>query len=210
MGLLWLFFENPIGFLVLVPLLLYSVILHEIAHGWVASLFGDNTAKYAGRLSLNPGVHLDLIGTLALLFVGFGWAKPVPVDYRQLSNSRWAMIAVSLAGVATNILIATLAIFLLQFQVFKGSPFFAPILSIAAEINIILGSFNLIPIPPLDGSRVLMEFLPYEAKYQLARLEPFGFFIIIILLMTGILDSVIIFIRTTILRLIELLLGFMG
>jgi len=209
-GLLWLFFENPIGFLVLVPLLLYSVILHEIAHGWVASLFGDNTAKYAGRLSLNPGVHLDLIGTLALLFVGFGWAKPVPVDYRQLSNSRWAMIAVSLAGVATNILIATLAIFLLQFQVFKGSPFFAPILSIAAEINIILGSFNLIPIPPLDGSRVLMEFLPYEAKYQLARLEPFGFFIIIILLMTGILDSVIIFIRTTILRLIELLLGFMG
>ena len=210
MGLLWLFFENPIGFLVLVPLLLYSVILHEIAHGWVASLFGDNTAKYAGRLSLNPGVHLDLIGTLALLFVGFGWAKPVPVDYRQLSNSRWAMIAVSLAGVATNILIATLAIFLLQFQVFKGSLLFAPILSIAAEINIILGSFNLIPIPPLDGSRVLMEFLPYEAKYQLARLEPFGFFIIIILLMTGILDSVIIFIRTTILRLIELLLGFMG
>ncbi len=210
MGLLWLFFENPIGFLVLVPLLLYSVILHEIAHGWVASLFGDNTAKYAGRLSLNPGVHLDLIGTLALLFVGFGWAKPVPVNYRQLSNSRWAMIAVSLAGVATNILIATLAIFLLQFQVFKGSLLFAPILSIAAEINIILGSFNLIPIPPLDGSRVLMEFLPYEAKYQLARLEPFGFFIIIILLMTGILDSVIIFIRTTILRLIELLLGFMG
>jgi len=209
-GLLWLFFENPIGFLVLVPLLLYSVILHEIAHGWVASLFGDNTAKYAGRLSLNPGVHLDLIGTLALLFVGFGWAKPVPVNYRQLSNSRWAMIAVSLAGVATNILIATLAIFLLQFQGFKGSLLFAPILSIAAEINIILGSFNLIPIPPLDGSRVLMEFLPYEAKYQLARLEPFGFFIIIILLMTGILDSVIIFIRTTILRLIELLLGFMG
>ncbi|HDM38072.1 MAG TPA: site-2 protease family protein [Candidatus Omnitrophica bacterium] len=198
------------GFLVLVPLLLYSVILHEIAHGWVASLFGDNTAKYAGRLSLNPGVHLDLIGTLALLFVGFGWAKPVPVNYRQLSNSRWAMIAVSLAGVATNILIATLAIFLLQFQGFKGSLLFAPILSIAAEINIILGSFNLIPIPPLDGSRVLMEFLPYEAKYQLARLEPFGFFIIIILLMTGILDSVIIFIRTTILRLIELLLGFMG
>ena len=210
MGLLSLFFKDPIAFLVLVPLLLYSVIAHEVAHGWVASLFGDNTAKYSGRLSLNPRVHLDPIGTLALLFVGFGWAKPVPVDYRNLSSSRRAIIAVSLAGVATNILIATLAIFLLQFQIFRTSSFFAPILSITAEINIILGSFNLIPIPPLDGSRVLMEFLPYDVKYQLARLEPYGFFIIIILLMTGFLSPVIIFIRTIILGLIGLLLGFMG
>ena len=210
MGLIQLLFTNPIAFFILVPVLLYSVIIHEIAHGWVASLFGDNTAKYYGRLSLNPMLHIDPMGALAVLLVGFGWAKPVPVDYGNLSNSRRAIIAVSLAGVGANILIATLSLFLLQFQAVYANPFFYPVLLIAAEINIILGSFNLIPIPPLDGSRVLMEFLPYDAKHQLARLEPYGFFIIIGLLFLGVLDPVITFIRTIILGSIGVLLGFMG
>lgn len=210
MGLLQLLFTDPIVFFMLVPLLLYSVIIHEIAHGWVASLFGDNTAKHYGRLSFNPLPHIDPMGALALLFVGFGWAKPVPVDYRNLSSSRWAVTAVSLAGVGANILIATLAIFLLQFRAVYANPFLYLALSITAEINIILGSFNLIPIPPLDGSRVLMEFLPYDAKYQLARLEPYGFFIIVGLLILGILDPVIAFIRSIILGSIGILLGFMG
>ncbi len=210
MGLIQLLFSDPIVFFILVPLLLYSVIIHEIAHGWVASLFGDNTAKHYGRLSFDPRLHIDPIGALALLFVGFGWAKPVPVDYRNLSNSRWAIIAVSLAGVGANILIATLAIFLLQLHAINTNPFLYVALSITAEINIILGSFNLIPIPPLDGSRVLMEFLPYDAKYKLARLEPYGFFIIIALLVFGILDPVITFIRTIILGSIGLLLGIAG
>jgi len=88
MGLLSLLFRDPIAFLLLVPLLLYSVIAHEVAHGWIASLFGDNTAKYSGRLSFNPKSHLDPMGTLSLFLIGFGWAKPVPVDYRNLSNSQ--------------------------------------------------------------------------------------------------------------------------
>ena len=209
MGLVQLLFKEPIVFFLLVPLLLYSVILHEIAHGWVASLFGDDTAKYHGRLSLDPRIHIDPIGALALFFVGFGWAKPVPVDYRNLSSSRRAIIAVSLAGVAANICIATVAIFLLQFQAIRANHFFSLALVITAQINIILGSFNLIPIPPLDGSRVLMEFLPYDAKYQLARLEPYGFFIIVVLLWTGILTPVITFIEGIIFGLIRLLLGFM-
>ncbi len=209
MGLLSLLFRDPIAFLLLVPLLLYSVIAHEVAHGWIASLFGDNTAKYSGRLSFNPKFHLDPMGTLALFFIGFGWAKPVPVDYRSLSNSRRAIIAVSLAGCAINILIATIALFLLHFYTFRTNHLFMPVLLVTAKINIMLGSFNLIPIPPLDGSRVLMEFLPYEAKYKLAGLERYGFFIIIILLFTGILDPVIIFVENLILGLIGILFSFL-
>ncbi len=208
MGLLALLFKDPTTFFLLVPLLLYSVIAHEVAHGWVASLFGDNTAKDAGRLSFNPKSHIDPMGTLALFLVGFGWAKPVPVDYRKLSSSRQGIIAVSLAGCVTNILIATVAIFLLQFQIFQTNRFFVPVLLVTARINIILGAFNLIPIPPLDGSRVLMGFLPYGAKHKLVRLEPYGFFIIIILLWTGILNPVITFVQSLIFGLIAILLGF--
>ena len=208
MGLLSLLFRDPIAFLLLVPLLLYSVIAHEVAHGWIASLFGDNTAKYSGRLSFNPKSHLDPMGTLALFLIGFGWAKPVPVDYRNLGSSRRAIIAVSLAGCVTNIAIATIALFLLHFYTFRANHLFAPVLLITAKINIILASFNLIPIPPLDGSRVLMEFLPYNAKYKLVRLEPYGFFIIVILLWTGILSPVITFVQNLILGLIGILLNF--
>jgi len=208
MGLLSLLFRNPAAFILLVPLLLYSVIAHEVAHGWVASLFGDNTAKHYGRLSLNPMSHLDPMGTLALFLVGFGWAKPVPVDYGKLSQSRRAIVSVSLAGVVTNILIATIAIFFLNFKVFHSNRLFAAILFITARINIILGSFNLIPIPPLDGSRVLMEFLPVNAQYKLAKLEPYGFIIILVLLWTGILSPVITFMQNLILGLIGMLMSF--
>ena len=113
-----------------------------------------------------------------------------------------------MAGCATNILIATVAIFLLQFQFFQTNHFFVPVLLTTARINIILGAFNLIPIPPLDGSRVLMEFLPFKAKHALARLEPYGFFIIIILLWMGFLSPVITFVQSFIFGLIGILLSF--
>ncbi|MBN3040406.1 MAG: site-2 protease family protein [Candidatus Omnitrophica bacterium] len=208
MGLISLLQQDPRAFIILVPVLLYSVIFHEVAHGWVASLFGDETARNSGRLSLLPQSHIDPIGTLALFFVGFGWARPVPVDYRNLGHSRWPIIAVSLAGCVTNILIATLALFLLQFDPVTSSSLLSSVLLIAAQINLILGSFNLIPIPPLDGSRVLIEFLPYRAKYQLARLEPYGFFIIIFLLFLGILDPLIRIIQTVIIFFIGLAFSF--
>jgi Zn-dependent protease len=203
MGLLSLLLRDPVTFFVLAVLLLYSVIAHEVAHGLVALRFGDDTAKNAGRLSLNPLLHIDPLGALALFVVGFGWAKPVPVNYGKLRNSRLALIAVSLAGCAANILIATVAIFLLQFAAIADRPIAGQTLGIVARINIILGAFNLIPIPPLDGSKVLTGFLPHNAQRSLARLEPYGFFILVALLFTGLLDPVI----HTVQRLIVALIG---
>lgn len=203
MGLLSLFFRDPISFLILAVFLLYSVIAHEIAHGWVAYLFGDNTAKHSGRLSFNPALHLDPMGTLALFIVGFGWARPVPVNFAALKNFRFGLICVSLAGCLTNILIATVALILLQSQIIRANTLLVTIFLTVARINIILGAFNLIPIPPLDGSKILMGFLPKNAQWQLAKLEPYGFFILILLLFTGLLNPVIIVVQKIILTLIS-------
>ncbi|MGD0336741.1 MAG: site-2 protease family protein [Candidatus Omnitrophota bacterium] len=202
MGLISLLFSNPRVFIMLSVLLLYSVIIHEVSHGWIAHLFGDDTAKHYGRLTLNPVSHLDPIGTLMLFLAGFGWARPVPVNYNSLSRSRFGLVAVALAGCLANILIAAIAIFLLQFDKINTNEVFATLLSVLARINIMLGAFNLIPIPPLDGSKILMGFLPYEAQENLARLEPYGFYILILLLFTGLLNPVISFMQSVIYALI--------
>ena len=202
MGLLRLLMHDPLIFLVVAPALLYSIIFHEVAHGAAAYFFGDDTAQRHGRLTLNPLAHLDPLGTLMLLLVGFGWAKPVPVNYAVFRNSRFGLIVVSLAGCATNILIAAVSLFILQFPSVNEHYAYATMLSIVAQINIILGAFNLIPIPPLDGSRLLTAVLPAQARYRLAMLEPYGMFIIVILLFSGALGPVIRFIEGGILGVI--------
>ena len=208
MGLISLLLKNPFAFLILTVPLLYSVILHEIAHGFAAGLFGDSTAKDYGRLTLNPLSHLDPMGTLALFLIGFGWAKPVPVDYSRIKNKRVGIIVVSLAGCATNILIATIALFIVKAGILSNSSFLSVIVYIVAKINIILASLNLIPIPPLDGSKALMAILPYEARVKYARLEPYGFPILLILLFTGMLSPLINFMQNLILTLISFVLPF--
>lgn len=205
MGLLSLLFSNPALFIILAFVLLYSVIFHEVAHGWAALLFGDRTAQMHGRLTLNPASHIDPIGTIMLFLVGFGWAKPVPVNYYNLSNSRLGLFCVSLAGCFTNILIAIIALILFQFNFINSHPVYSVIFPIVIKVNIILGAFNLIPIPPLDGSKILMSFLPYQAQEKMARIEPYGFFILAFLLFTGILTPVIVFMQGLIYGLISLL-----
>ena len=207
MGLISLLFSNPGLFIILAVLLLYSVIMHEVAHGWVAYLFGDDTAMRSGRLSLNPISHLDPIGTIMLLIVGFGWAKPVPVDYSRLRNFRLGLISVSLAGCLVNILIAIAALFLLRLSTIGSNPLAVSLLSLVARINIILGALNLIPIPPLDGSKILMGFLPRSGQIALARLDRYGLFLLIILLYTGLLNPVIMFMQKMILGMIGSMLG---
>lgn len=206
MGLASLLFQDPVAFLLLTIPLLYSVILHEVSHGWVAYLFGDDTAKRTGRLSLNPLVHLDPVGTLALFLVGFGWAKPVPVVYSNLRNFRVGLICVSLAGCVTNITVATISILLLQFKAITANPVLTMVLVVMTKINIILGAFNLIPIPPLDGSRILYGLLPSKGQSVLAKIEPYGLLIIFALLFTGILNPIIMSTQNTILAFIRFML----
>jgi len=206
MGLLKLLFNDPIAFVLLVIPLLYSVVIHEVAHGWVANRMGDPTAKLLGRLSLNPLKHLDPIGTLMLFLVGFGWAKPVPINMNNIADRRKGLIFVSSAGILANIFLAfgSLLVYRLLGQSSTGTV--ALIANYTAYINITLAALNLIPIPPLDGSKILMGFASRNTQYFLARIEPYGFFILIALLYLGWLDDFIGLIRGIIVMIIKVLL----
>lgn len=208
MGLIQLLIKDPATFVILSVLLLYSVIFHELAHGWVANKMGDPTAKWLGRLTLNPLKHLDPIGTLLLLVVGFGWAKPVPVNLENISGDRRqkGLILVSAAGITANIIFAFIAILL--FRLISPDPYgmAGQILFLLAHINIILAAFNLIPIPPLDGSKILMGFAPDSVNRILNQIEPFGFFIVIGLLISGLLNPVINLLQYAIMAVISVFL----
>jgi Zn-dependent protease len=206
MGLLKLLVQNPLAFILIAVPLLYSIILHELAHGWVAYQMGDSTAKRAGRLSLNPLKHLDPIGTIMLFMFGFGWARPVPVNFNQLRDRHGAMIAVAAAGVTANLLLAFTAMLLDRLLAPSPGGLVGALLFYLAQINIILAAFNLIPLPPLDGSKILMGLVSPRVQNALLRVEPYGFFILIGLLYAGVLDPVIAFFNELIRSVINLVL----
>ncbi len=206
MGLLNLLMKDPLAFILIAIPLLYSIIFHELAHGWVAYRMGDPTAKSLGRLSLNPLKHLDPMGTIMLFVFGFGWAKPVPVNFGLLRDRHMGMIWVSAAGIITNMLIAFMALFLTRLLSLPPSSMPAEILYYVAQINIMLAAFNLIPLPPLDGSKILMGFASPSVQNFFFRIERYGFIIIIALLYFGVLNPVIHFFEWMILSLIKLLL----
>ena len=186
--------QNPMELLLGLPAVLWAISFHEFCHGYVAKLVGDPTAERQGRLSLNPLAHFDLVGTLLLLFVGFGWAKPVPINTRYFRHPRRDIILVSLAGAAGNILTAFVCVlFLRVFGVswinLAGRPGLVVIMKMIS-INMGLAAFNLIPIPPLDGSKVLYAFLPFSALKYYYWLEQYGMYILIALLFTGVIDFI--------------------
>lgn len=176
--------------------LMVSVVLHEISHGVVAFWLGDNTAKNQGRLSLNPLVHLDFFGSFLLpvgsLILGspvmIGWAKPVPISMGAFKHPYRDMMWVALAGPVSNFLMAAVAVFALHFG---GVGWVSDLLVSFIQINIVLGCFNLIPIPPLDGSRLLAFILSWKGRQFLARLEPYGILFVLLLAYLGILNFIL-------------------
>lgn len=184
--------------------LIFAITLHEVAHGWVASWFGDKTAKLAGRLSLNPLHHIDPIGTVAvpllMLMVSnfiFGWAKPVPVDARNMRNPRLGMAVVSLAGPVSNLLMAFFWGFMAwlgEAAVAGGDAWWGVPLSYMGGagimINVVLAVLNLLPLPPLDGGAFLESVLPPRYAYSLSLIAPYSFFILILLILTGMLSFI--------------------
>jgi Zn-dependent protease len=196
--------SDPWTFVLLAVVLIYSLALHELGHAWVAERFGDKTARNLGRVTLNPLKHLDPLGTILLLIVGFGWAKPVPINPENFKPHRLGMFCVALAGVAVNFLIAILALVVLaalgvrllggQLVVLGGSQAASFVhssagngllrgLVLAVRINLILLIFNLFPIPPLDGSKVVQAFAPASWQRAMWQLQRYGFFIVVIILL---------------------------
>lgn len=176
-----------------IPAALLTIVFHEVSHGYVAYLLGDRTAKNAGRLTLNPIRHLDIIGLLSMIIFKFGWAKPVPVNPYYFKNRKGGMALVALAGPLSNIIFAIIsllgikALMLLEFTTrtsigFQVAYFFKNFLEILASLNVALAVFNIIPIPPLDGSKILNMLLPDEIYDKILQFEQFGFLILIVLL----------------------------
>ncbi|MBI5207124.1 MAG: site-2 protease family protein [Candidatus Firestonebacteria bacterium] len=184
-----------------IPVLIFAVVIHESAHGWMADKCGDPTARILGRITLNPIPHIDLMGSVLLpllLFISnspfmIGYAKPVPVNFRNLRNPKRDAAFVGMAGPISNILIAFLSLIFLKIlysiELFRLRGLILFLIS-AFQINIVLAAFNLIPIPPLDGSRLMSALLTDKLSYSYSKLEPYGFVLIMGLMMFGLLDKI--------------------
>ncbi len=180
--------------IILVISLLFVIITHELGHAVVALWNGDDTAKKAGRITFNPLKHLDLIGTLFLIVMKFGWAKPVPIDSRKFKNERFGLFTVSIAGITVNLITCFFAILifntLFYFNIYNY--FVYSLLDNIALYSVIFAVFNLLPIPPLDGSKILASILPKSFEYFIYKNEKYSYIILLVLLYFGVINRIIV------------------
>jgi Zn-dependent protease len=195
--------QKLLEIILIAPPLLLALTCHEFAHGFIAFRLGDPTAAKQGRLTLNPLKHLDPLGTLAFFFIHFGWAKPVPVDARYFADPRKGMLWVALAGPGINIILALASAFAAKALLLLMGPLpnsaitssvllpVGSMLVASVWINLVLAILNLIPVPPLDGSRILAGILPVQMAHSFLKLEKYGMVLLLILVVTGILEKII-------------------
>lgn len=187
-------FQDPITFLLIAGALIISICIHEFSHAFAADRLGDPTARYLGRLTLNPKAHLDPIGTMFLLFIGFGWGKPVPFNPLNLRNPKRDAALISLAGPVSNFVLATILSFPLRYYLMNPlsmSPVLGKLLLLTFVYNLMLGFFNLIPFGPLDGNKVVYGFLPHSLAYQWEDFQKYGTYILLFLVVTNSLEKIL-------------------
>ena len=180
--------------IVRIVVVLLCISVHEAAHGFIAYKLGDNTAKWMGRISINPMRHLDPVGALCMLFFGFGWAKPVMVNSYNFKNRKRGMALVSLAGPVSNLLLAFIGVVILKLMVVFSIPYIKILndfVQLLILLNIGLCVFNLIPIPPLDGSKIFLSLLPNKMYYDIMRYEHLGWILLVVALSLGVLDPIL-------------------
>jgi len=184
-------FSDPLSVVLLLGAVVVATTCHECAHAFVADRLGDPTARQLGRLSLNPLVHADVLGTLCFVLFGFGWAKPVPINPRNFQNPRQGMLQVAIAGPLANVTVAAIVGLIARATAGSIGSLGLEFLVVVAWINVILAVFNMIPVPPLDGSRVVEAVLPLGQAYAYRRLQPYGMLVLFLLLYTGIVGRVL-------------------
>lgn len=205
-------FNIDIGTIILtLPGILIGLTIHEFSHAYSAYLLGDNTAKQHGRLTLNPLKHIDIVGLLMLILLRFGWAKPVPINPNNFPNRKIGYILVSIAGPISNILFAIFITFIMVLSIkFQLNPYIYEMLSYAIFINIVLAVFNMFPIPPLDGSKILLAIMPESMEYRYYQLQKYSYILLFVLVyfkvINRILFPIVTYIYNTLMNLLILMI----
>lgn len=201
--------QTILNFLIKALVLCTAFPVHEFAHAWTADKLGDHTARYQGRLTLDPRAHIDLWGAIVMVLVGFGWAKPVPVNPNNFKNPKVGMAITSFAGPLSNLIMAYFAMIIYKLLYYTiGGTALATVFLYVVVLNVGLAVFNLIPIPPLDGSRIATLFMNQKTYFQIMQYERYIFLALIVIVYSGLLDAPLDFCRMGVINVMDFLTGF--